>query len=115
MYLIGIVAAAAVLALGISAFAAGSGSARRASLRVAKTTPLTVVGSHFKSRERARVTATVSGSASALSVRASRTGSFTAAFATGAARCSSVRVVAVGNEGSRAVVKRLPAPACSPD
>lgn len=111
-YLIGIAAIGVALVLGLSAFAADSGTMRRASLRMAKKTPLTVAGSHFKSRERVRVTATVSGSASMLAAKSSRAGSFSVAFSSTADRCSFVRVVAVGSAGSRATIKRLPGPGC---
>jgi hypothetical protein len=107
-------AIAAALALSFSALGGASGSAHRASLRVAKNLPLTVTGSHFKSHERVRVTASLSGEATIRHrVRASSAGSFSTAF-TGIARCSMVRVVAVGSGGSRVTLKRLPAPACQP-
>jgi hypothetical protein len=108
----GVVAAAVALVL--SGVGAGSGSSQRAALRLTRTVPLELTGTHFRSHERVRVTATVSGAASTRSVRASAKGSFVTDFSTGAARCSAVRVVAVGTAGSRATLKRLPTPACLP-
>ena len=110
--LFGVAAIGVTVVLALSALPADSGTKRHASLRVTRTTPLTVAGSSFKSRERVRVTATVAGSASTRAVRASRRGALSATFSTAADRCSSVRIVAVGNAGSRAIIKRLPGPAC---
>jgi hypothetical protein len=110
------IAAAAVVtaAIALVLSGVGAGSSQRASLRVTSTVPLKLAGAHFGSHESVRVTATVSGAATIRSVRASAKGSFVADFSTGAGRCSTVRVVAIGNAGSRATVKRLPAPACLP-
>ena len=106
--------AAAALALGIAGLGAGSTLSQHPSLRLLKRAPLTLAGSHFRARERVRVTVTVEGARSARTMRASVKGSFVAGFATGAGRCSAVRAVAIGGAGSRAVLKYLPAPACMP-
>jgi hypothetical protein len=106
--------AAAALALGIAGLGAGFTSSQHPSLRLLKTAPLTLTGSHFRAKERVRVTVTVESARSARMVRASGRGSFVAGFATGAGRCSAVRAVAIGGAGSRAVLKHLPAPACLP-
>ncbi|HEY2939258.1 MAG TPA: hypothetical protein VGJ27_05565 [Gaiellaceae bacterium] len=106
--------AAAALAPGIAGFGAGSTSSEHPSLRLLKAAPVTLAGSHFRSSERVRVTVTVVGARSARVVRASGKGSFVAGFTTGAGRCSTVRAVAVGTAGSRAVLKYLPAPGCLP-
>lgn len=105
---------AAAAALVFSAVGTGAGSSKRPSLRFGQTVPLHIAGSHFRARERVRVTATVSATTSTRKVRASRKGSFLAVFATGAGRCSEVRVVAVGSGDSRATLKHLPGPACLP-
>jgi hypothetical protein len=107
-------AAVAAAALVLALTGLGLISSPRPDLRLAKRASLELAGSHFRSHERVRVTVTVSGARSAQTVRASGTGSFVARFATGASRCSTVRAVAVGNTGSRALLKRLPAPACMP-
>jgi hypothetical protein len=103
---------AAALVLVVSAVGTGAGSSQRPSLRFAQTVPLHIAGSHFRARERVRVTAIVSVVSSTRRVRASGKGSFVAVFAIGADRCSEVRVVAVGSGGSRTTLKHLPSPAC---
>jgi hypothetical protein len=78
--------------------------------------PTTVHGTSFARRE--RVTVTVRGLPGGKQVRhrrASTRGSFTVTFPNaGAARCGGLTVRAKGNAGSRAMLKRLPLPACSP-
>jgi hypothetical protein len=105
---------AAALVLVVSAVGTGAGSSKRPSLRFAQMVPLHIAGSHFRARERVRVTATVSATSSTRRVRASGKGSFVVVFATGASRCSEVRVIAVGSGGSRTTLKHLPSPACMP-
>jgi hypothetical protein len=105
---------AAALALVLSGVGAGAGSSKRPSLRFAQTVPLRIAGSHFRARERVRVTATVSAMSSTRRLRASGRGAFVVVFAVGAGRCSEVRVIAVGSGGSRATLKHLPSPACMP-
>jgi hypothetical protein len=104
----------AAVALVVSGVGTGAGSSQRPSLRFAQTVPLRIAGSHFRARERVRVTATVSATGSTRRLRASGRGSFAVAFAVGAGRCSEVRVIAVGTAGSRATLKHLPSPACMP-
>lgn len=106
--------AAAALALALSGVGTSVGSSQRPSLRFAQTVPLHIAGSHFRARERVRVTATVSDTSRTRRVRASGKGSFVVVFAIGAGRCSEVRAIAVGGGGSRATLKRLPSPACLP-
>jgi hypothetical protein len=107
-------AVAAALVLVLSGVGTGAGSSQRPSLRFTQTVPLHIAGSHFRAQERVRITATVSAASRTRRVRASGKGSFVAVFSTGAGRCSEVRVIAVGNGGSRATLKRLPSPACLP-
>ena len=91
-----------------------SASTSQPKLRILDRTPLTVRGTSFEARERVRVTATADGIV-AVRVRASAAGVFTATFETlSPTRCDTVRVVAVGAQGSRAVLKLLPAPGCIP-
>lgn len=106
--------AAAALALVPAGIGSGSTSARHPALRIAKTAPLKLAGSRFRSRERVRVTVTVSDSRGTRTVRAASNGSFVAGFAMTVDRCTDFRAVAIGNEGSRAVLKPLPQPACLP-
>ena len=106
--------AAAALALASAGIGAGSASSRHPALRLAKTAPLEIAGSRFGSRERVRVTVLVSASRQVRTVQASGNGSFVAGFSTTVDRCSDFSAVAVGNRGSRAVLKPLPQPACLP-
>jgi hypothetical protein len=106
--------AAAALALVFAGIGAGSASSRHPALRLAKTSPLQIAGSRFRFRERVRVTVYVSDFRRARTVQASGTGSFVAAFSTNLDRCTEFSAVAVGNRGSRAVLKPLPQPACLP-
>lgn len=104
-----------LLALG-GAVLAGAGSARTeqtAKLRLVAMNPLTVAGTGFHSRERARVTATSAGATQTVRVTATRTGSFRVTLdQLIPGRCDLIRVVAVGRGGTSAVLKRLPSPAC---
>jgi hypothetical protein len=104
----------AAIALLLAGLGAGSTPKRHAALRLLKPAPLQVVGSHFVARERVRVTASADSNSVSKRVRASSSGTFTARFAFGAGHCSGLRVVAVGNDGSRATLKRIPLPACMP-
>jgi hypothetical protein len=88
--------------------------ARKPLLRFVSKQPLAVQGQSFASGERVRVRVEASLTA-ARRVRASRAGAFTARFEDiVVTRCDTVRIVAVGSRGSRAVLKYLPAPACLP-
>jgi hypothetical protein len=104
-----------LLALG-GAVLAGVGSARTAQtarLRLVTMNPLTVAGTGFHSRERARVTATSAGAGETVRVTATRTGSFRVTLTELAPnRCDLVRIVAIGRGGTNVVLKRLPSPAC---
>jgi hypothetical protein len=103
-------------ALAVAAFAGGTafgGPSAKPTLRLMKLHPLTVHGQRFHARELVRVQVQAP-SAATRRVRANQSGSFTASFGTGVSRCDVIRVVAIGGEGSRAVLKYLPAPACMP-
>lgn len=107
---------AAAIALASLAGAADGSTTRAATLRLADTQPLTVIGARFLSRESVVVRATVDGERSVRRVRATPTGRFTAIFAgiDVVDRCSSgILVRAVGARGSEATLK-LPQPLCPP-
>jgi hypothetical protein len=83
--------------------------ARAPSLRLVRKTPLTVRGEEFRPAERVRLRAMLNRGTVAT---ANGHGSFVAQFGAPKTRCDLVRVIAVGSEGSHAVLKLLPAPAC---
>jgi hypothetical protein len=97
------------LACVASTAASRSDAATRPTLKLVKRVPLTVRGSSFRARERVRV----STARRQWRVRASLGGSFVVVL-NGVDRCNWVRVVAIGDEGSRAILKILPSPACPP-
>jgi hypothetical protein len=101
------------LAAAVLAGLGSAGTTQTARLRLVTTSPLTVAGTGFQSRERTRVNATSEFATETVRVIATRTGTFRVTFAELAAgRCDLVRVVATGRAGSTVVLKRLPAPAC---
>ncbi|HET9286377.1 MAG TPA: hypothetical protein VFO26_02355 [Gaiella sp.] len=91
-------------------------TAARASLELVSVDPVRVRGERFRPAERARVTARVEGRIAVAHARAGRRGGFIVAFPAGltAGGCvASVRLVAVGNRGSRATLA-LDHVACAP-
>jgi hypothetical protein len=87
-----------------------------AKLQLVATHPLTLAGTGFRSRERVRVTASTGADRiRATLVTATRLGGFRVELELNADRCDLIRVVAVGRAGTRAVLKRLPPPACMPE
>lgn len=95
------------LVVGFAAFSRPTHS--KPTLRIARATPLTVQGRHFRASEVVRLT---TGSRS---VRTKATGSgYFVITIRGADRCNTQRVVARGSAGSYAIVKLLPAPMCLP-
>jgi hypothetical protein len=99
----------AMLAFGVAA----AGSYPRASLRLASTNPIRVAGSYFQPGERVVVTYYAKRRA-VRRVQASARGTFTAVFEPRLHdRCSGYFVRAIGNRGSRALLK-TPLPACAP-
>jgi hypothetical protein len=106
---------AAALASSLTGLAAGSSSARHHSaLRLVKPMPLKVRGLGFRADERVRLVAKSGNFTSTKRLRASSNGSFAVAFRLGASHCSGLLVVATGNAGSRATLKRPPPPECMP-
>jgi hypothetical protein len=109
-----VVAALLLLALGLAlgftvAYDSGDTQARSASLRLVRKTPLTVRGEHFRPGEQVRLRAMLRRTTVAT---AGLQGSFVASFQAPTTRCDRVRVIAIGSQGSQAVLKLLPAPAC---
>ena len=107
-------AAVAIGAAILTLAAFGAGWAPKSSLRIQRMAPLEVSGVHFRSHEYVRVTAVIGETKKVNRLRASGSGAFRTTFPIGAGRCSSVRIVAITGSGSRATLKRLPAPACMP-
>jgi hypothetical protein len=107
----------AALTLVLACGAAASASAEwngRAVIRLVDRDPITIRGQRFESRERVRVTLSAPERARK-TVRASANGSFRVIVLNDSAdRCNQVRAVATGSEGSRAILKILPSPACAP-
>jgi len=93
------------------------GAATKAALRVTSTSPVRVAGRGFHARERVRVVFSTDSTHRTATVRASVTGSFTAAAGASTLPfdpCSdTLRVTATGSDGSRAATK-LPARECPP-
>jgi hypothetical protein len=107
----------AALALG-AALAAPSalGAASSPAIRPLGTAPLTVRGTHFKARERVRVTVQAAGRSSVRRILVRADGTFTLEF-TGLAidRCLGYSLSAAGSSGDRAAwAQKLPPPACPP-
>jgi hypothetical protein len=105
---------AATFAVAVAVPIAATGSAATPSLHVVKLMPLVVRGAGFRAQEHVRVTAQTNP-AQLKRVTATLTGGFRVTFDDVlVSRCDNFRVIAVGNLGSRVVIKRLPAPACLP-
>ena len=82
----------------------------RASLKLASTTPLVVVGNGFGAREPVLLTYTGADlTRRVVGVKAARNGSFRAAFELRLDRCATFTVRAAGARGSRAVLQVVPA------
>lgn len=105
---------AAALALVLAGLGAGSTPSRHASLRLVRVAPLQVRGTGFQARERVRVVANVARLSFVKRVQASPRGSFAVGFSLTPSHCSGLRVMAAGNAGTRATLKRPPLPACMP-
>jgi hypothetical protein len=112
MKAIGVIAVLVLVALpGARADAA---STKRATLQMVSKQPLVLRGTRFVDDERVRVTVYSQGTRSVRRVRAVNAGRFVVRFSdVFVDRCSGLRALAVGNEGSQAWLK-LPDPACPP-
>jgi hypothetical protein len=102
-----------VAAVLIGAAGAGAGTERaKPTLRLLDRSPVKVSGRGFVPRERIRLTV-IADTTRTRRVTAGPSGTFTATvLQTALPRCEGLRVVAIGGEGSRAVLKTLPQPAC---
>jgi hypothetical protein len=108
-----LIATLLVAASGSAAALTEAAADGRATLRLADREPLELRGKGFVARERVRVTVFVQGRTSKR-VTASARGTFLVVFQDVAVdRCSGLRAVANGSEGSRASFK-LPQPQCPP-
>jgi hypothetical protein len=97
-----------------AAVARPTGPSALLSLRLAKRSPLTLVGSGFRPAERVTVVVTYETGKSVLRVLASGVGSFLVRFAhVQVGRCEALSARATGNLGSRALLRPRP-PACAP-
>jgi hypothetical protein len=113
MKAIGVIAVLVLVALpGARVEAASTKS--QATLRLVSKQPLVLRGTRFVDDERVRVTVYSQGNRSVKRVRAVNAGRFVVRFSdVFVDRCSGLRALAVGDEGSRAWLK-LPDPACPP-
>jgi hypothetical protein len=108
--LLGVCATVAIVVLGFTIFGGGSNArASRPGLELAQSSPLTVRGERFRSREQVRVSTGAQGARA----RANGDGTFVVTIP-GATRCDTTRVLARGSAGSYTVLKLLPPPACQP-
>lgn len=106
--LIAILAVLSTSMLGVSASVA---STSHPTLKLLSERPVVVAGQHFRARERIRL---VPSTGPAVSVQASRAGSFTITLSrTFIGRCGGLSLRATGTRGSFASLK-LPRPACLP-
>ena len=105
---------AIVIALVWTSAALSSAQRLKPRLRLADASPLTLKGTHFRARERVRITVSASETQTRV-VRTARNGSFTAQFPDLViSRCSGFAVLAVGASGDRASMKVLQQPDCPP-
>lgn len=105
----------AVVAFSLLVVAAAAGAEGRPAVALTDTEPVSVRGLRFDAGERVTVRVVVRGKARQTKlVRAGRTGTFTATFATLAVTdCDVYTVQALGWRGSRATYAHLPPP-CGP-
>lgn len=104
-----------VTVLGVGCSAAAPADAGVPAIRIVGLQPLTVVGAHYRPGARVRVTVFARVRVSKV-VTADRRGSLRAVFAAiRVGRCTAATlVVALSADGTRRVIKRLPAPDCPP-
>lgn len=113
MKAIGVIAVLVLVALPGARLEAASAK-RPAALHLVSKQPVVLRGVRFVDDERVRVTLYAEGARSVRRVRAVNAGRFVVRFADASVdRCSGLRALAVGGEGSRAWLK-LPDPACPP-
>jgi hypothetical protein len=108
-------AKAAALVVGALMVAGVASAATRPELRVKSLDPMVVQGSHFRAKERVRVTVTTAAASWKRSAVATRTGTFKLEIErVPLGRCGGFSVSATGSRGSSATLKRPPLPACMP-
>jgi hypothetical protein len=83
----------------------GRGTETRPALRLVQSAPIALRGTHFRSGERVRISATSGRSAVKLAT-AGPTGTFVVRFTIRYSRCNGLMVVARGAKGSFAMLKR---------
>jgi hypothetical protein len=106
--------AAIVIALVCASAALSSPTRTKPQLRILDASPVTLKGTHFRPRERVRITATAADTQTK-TARTSAAGSFTAQFPDLVVnRCSGLAVQALGARGDRASTKVLQQPDCPP-
>jgi hypothetical protein len=105
---------AAALVVGVLLLAGVASAATRAALRVSSVDPLIVQGSHFRAKERVRVTVTTLAETWKRSAVSTSAGTFKLVIeSVPLGRCG-FGVRATGSKGSIATYKRPPLPACMP-
>jgi hypothetical protein len=84
-------------------------------LQLVQRSPLKVQGSHFKARERVRLTATSTSGSAVVTARTTRLGQVVATFSNFSAPiCDGLTVTAVGTRGDRATLVVSPPPPALP-
>jgi hypothetical protein len=106
--------AALCLATSTGAYGGVAGAGARPTLLVASETPLVVLGRGFEAGERVRLVASVRNRVFRKPTVAGPRGVFRVRFAAVDASCGPAFVSAVGSDGSRASVRRVPEP-CGAD
>ena len=108
-------AKAAAVVVGVLILAGVASAATRPALQLASLRPLVVNGSHFRAKERVRVTVTTASATWKRSTVATRAGTFGIEIeSVPLGRCGGFSVSATGSKGSSATLKRPPLPGCMP-
>ena len=97
------------IVVGFTVLGRSGSTAAHPTLRVIRSSPLTIRGEHFRSSERVDLTA----GRRTVRTRASGAGTFVVTIR-GVTRCDVARVLARRSAGSYVVVKMLPSPECLP-
>ena len=97
------------IVVGFTVLGRSGTAAAHPTLRLTRSSPLTIRGAHFRSGERVVLTA----GPRTVRARASGAGTFVVTIR-GVTRCDVTRVLARGSAGSYVVLKMLPSPECLP-
>lgn len=109
-----IMVATVAAALGVLGFSTTSTDASSPGIRISDVQPLTIVGAHYRPGAHVRVTASTRIIVSKV-VTADTRGYFRVVFASvRVGRCTAATRVVAQSDGTRSVIKRLPAPDCPP-